>query len=151
MLSRRCIGQLDTIRWRLSSIIGVVRKRLLEDMYHCIDKSSTYVDSETDQGRVWSHNFAEAHRQTYFSFLPIDWKDLMSLSWIWYNGQRIWSGCQVQNRILHTEIQDGVQDGRQQVISFSYTWCKRCNTSLKCIFSLHHIWLRTNKINMLRL
>ena len=48
------------------------------------------------------------------SFHPLHIKGLMVSCWRTFNGQTFRPGCQVRMWILHAEIQDGVQNGRQK-------------------------------------
>ena len=48
------------------------------------------------------------------SFHPLHIKGLIVSCWRPLNGQTFRPGCQVRMWILHTKIQDGVQNGRQK-------------------------------------
>ena len=83
------------------------------------------------------------------SFHPLHIKGLIVLCWRPLNGQTFRPGCQVRMWILHTKIQDGVQNGRQkdEFSNFSHIGVK----DLHKYTYFYVVLLRSNLKSIIRL
>ena len=97
---------------------------------HTHTHTHTEREREREREKERKRENAKTHRDSYernsaeasskyparkgISFHPLHIKGLIVSCWRPLNGQTFRPGCQVRMWILHTKIQDGVQNGRQK-------------------------------------